>query len=120
LTALLLDHCVWRPTLECVRAAGYRCVTLWELGRANARNGEVLALTAHRRSVLLTRDADFTNTDAYPLGRHAGIIFLRITPRTMDAVHGMLVRALRRFSAAQLRGNLLIVEPTAYRLRRPL
>ena len=120
MTSLLLDHCVWHPTLDTLRQAGFPCVTLRELGRATARNGQVLALAARRRSVLLTRDADFINTDVYPLGRHAGIIYLRITPSTLDAVHHTLLLALRRFSTRQLRGNLLIVEPTAYRLRRPL
>ena len=116
---LLLDHCVWRPTLTCVREAGYRCVTLRELGRAEARNGVVLALAAARHNILLTRDADFTDLQTYPLGRHGGIIFLRITPPTMDAVHRTLLTALRHISTAHLRGGLLIVEPTTYRLRRP-
>ena len=113
---LLLDHCVWRPTADYLRHAGFHCVTLRELGRASARNGEVLALATRRRNVLLTRDVDFL---AYANSRHTGIIYLRITPTTMDAVHHTLLLALRQFRPAQLRGNLLIVDAITYRLHRP-
>ena len=116
---LLLDHCVWRPTLETLRQAGFACVTLRQLGHASAKNGEVLGLATTRRNILLTRDADFADVSRYPLGRHGGIIYLRITPRTMTEVHRTLLTALRRIPAARLRGSILIVEPAAYRLRHP-
>lgn len=94
-------------------------MTLKELGRAEARNGEVITLARQRRAILLTRDSDFTDMTRYPLGRHRGIIYLRITPRTMESVHETLLVALRRLAPVQLRGGLLIVEPATYRLRRP-
>ena len=103
-----------------LRDVGFHCVTLRDLGRAEARNGQVLALAAKRRNVLLTRDADFTDLACYPLGHHHGIIYLRITPHTMADVHRMLIVALRKIPPTTLRGALLIVKADAYRLRRPL
>ena len=115
----LLDHCVWRPTARALRQAGIQSLTLRALDRAEARNGEVLALAIERRIPLLTRDADFTDLTRYPLGHHWGIIYLRITPPTAGAVHRTLLLALRAIPSAHLRGSLLIVEPDDYRLRRP-
>ena len=91
-----------------------------EVGLAEAQNGKLLAFARKRQYVFITRDADFTDLTRYPLGRHAGIVYLRVTPSTMVDVHRTLIEALHYFSTGQLRGSLLIIEPGTYRLRRPL
>ncbi len=116
---LLLDHCVWKPTLQALTRAGFSCLTLRELGRAEARNSEVIALAHELDCVLITRDRDFTDLAHYPLGTHRGIVWLEITPASMSEVHQALCQALRRFPETDLTGSLLIVTPTTYRLRRP-
>ena len=44
--SFLCDHCVWKSTLGSLRDAGIAFVTLRDLGRTEARNGEVLALAS--------------------------------------------------------------------------
>jgi len=117
---LLLDHCVWRQTLRTLTHAGYSCVTLQDLGRAEARNSEVLSLASAQGLLLVTRDRDFTDLAHYPLGTHAGIIWLDITPATMTDVHTVLAQSLRTLTADQLHGGLLIVSQATSRLRRPV
>jgi predicted nuclease of predicted toxin-antitoxin system len=72
-------------------------------------------LAASRRLPLLTRDVDFIDL-SHSLKRHYGIIYLRITPRTMPDVHRMLITALRQLPATRLREALLLVDATTYRL----
>ena len=114
----LLDHCVWKETENVLRKAGFDCVTLKELKQAEVSNGKVIAIAKSRKAVLLTRDRDFSNLTLYPLGTHSGIIVLRITPESMDRVHGVLLAALRSIVPAQLKGNLLIITSTTYRLHK--
>ena len=115
----LLDHCVWRQTFRALSEAGFSSVTLRELGRTEAKNSEVLALAKERGAIFVTRDRDFTDMSRYPLGTHAGIVWLDITPTTLTQVHQVLCQALKVLAPEQLNGALLTVTHTTYRLRRP-
>ena len=115
----LLDHCVWKPTAQALKRAGFSLLTLKEIASPETKNGELLKLATQRQSVLITRDGDFTNLAVYPLGSHSGIVWLDITPETMPHVHLVLCQALRSLTPEQLFGSLLIVDPQTFRLRRP-
>lgn len=114
----LLDHCIWRETENILRKAKFDCITLRELGKAEASNGEVISLAKSKKAILLTRDSDFSNLSLYSPGTHGGIIFLRISPETISQVHDTLMKALRSTSSEELSGNLLIVTNTTYRLHK--
>ena len=115
----LLDHCIWRETENILQEANFTCITLRKLGKSEAANGEVIAITKAQKAILLTRDRDFSNFSLYPPRSHEGIVLLRITPKSMDNVHKVLLEALKTISAEQhLKGNLLVVTSTAYRLHR--
>ena len=114
----LLDHCVWKETENVLRKAGFACVTLKELKQTEAANGKVIAIAKFRKAALITRDRDFSNLTLYPMGTHSGIIVLRITPDSMDRLHGVLLEALKSIPPAQLKGNLLIITSTTYRLHK--
>ena len=114
----LLDHCVWRETGDFLHKAGFKCLTLRGVGDPGASNGEVIALAQKHKAVLITRDSDFSNLGLYPPGSHLGIIFLRITPDTIDDVHNLLLQALRNLPQDEYQGNLLIITSTTYRLHK--
>ena len=116
---LLLDHCVWKPTAQALKQAGVPILILKEVASPETKNGDLLRLATQQQAVLITRDADFTNLAVYPLGTHAGIVWLDITPASMPQVHQILIEALRTLTVDQLRGALLIVDELTYRLRRP-
>ena len=84
----LLDHCTWKETENILKDEGFSCTTLRELGKNEAANGEVIALANSRKAILVTRDRDFANLTLYPLGNHQGVIFLQITPQSIEKVHG--------------------------------
>ena len=114
----VLDHCIWKETENALCRAGFNCITLRQLGKTEASNGEIIALAKDKKAILITRDRDFANPTLYPPGSHAGIIVLRITPKTMDAVHDNLIKTLQSLTLEQLSKNLLIITSTSYRLHK--
>src|SRR3989338_7770404 len=114
----LLDHCIWKETEDILRKADYRCLTLQKLDKVEATNVEVIILARQHKAILITRDRDFSDLTIYPPGSHEGIIFLRISPKTMDAVHNILINALHTLSFEQLHKNLLIITSATYRLHK--
>lgn len=114
----LLDHCIWKETENILREAGFDCITLRELNKAGAVNGEVIACARSKKAVLITRDRDFTNLTLYPPGSHDGIIFLRITPESKEKVHAVMLEALRNTPPNHFKGNAVIITSIAYRIHR--
>ena len=57
----LIDHCVWKETENLLRDAKFPCLTLKELNKAAASNGEVIAVAKQHKATLLTRDRGFGN-----------------------------------------------------------
>ena len=117
----LADECLPLPTRKFLQAAGYRLVTVEQLGRSSAPNGELLTLARHQRLVLVTVDRGLGNMKTFPLGTHHGIAVLKIPrfPEDLAAVHRHLRDALSTTLTHQLAGSLLIIDRNKYRLRRP-
>lgn len=73
---------------------------------------------AHERDrTLVMRDRDFGRL-VFAGGQAAGILFLRVTPSTQDAVHEELARVLEAYSQSELERAFVVVEPGQYRIRR--
>ncbi|MFC1496759.1 DUF5615 family PIN-like protein [Candidatus Margulisiibacteriota bacterium] len=104
-------------TEQILEEAGFSTITLKELGKSSASNGEVINLAKEHNAILLTNDQDFSNILLYPLGSHHGIIILKITPETENAVHSLLITALKENKPVSLYHSLLIVDKNKYRLR---
>lgn len=117
---LLADESLTGRTRRFLRDLGHEVLTLHELGRAGATNGEVLALAKTRQVVVVAEDRGFGNLRNYPLGTHRGIIVVKTRrEQDIDAVHRHLADALKTIPARHLAGSLLIVDSTKHRLRRP-
>ena len=114
---LLADHDVWAVTLDLLRADGHDVVTAADLDLARAPDRRLLREAAERNRLLLTRDRDFGRL-VFAAGHPAGILFLRITPGTQDAVHEELRRVLDTHTFDDLRHALTVVEPGQHRIRR--
>ena len=114
---LLADHDVWAATLKGLRADGHDVVTAVDLDLAQASDRTLLQEAADRNRLLLTRDRDFGRL-VFARGYRAGILFLRITPSTQDAVHEELRRVLDTRTFDDLCNALTVVEPGQHRIRR--
>ena len=117
---LFIDECVPDATRAVLRHAHHTLLTVQEIGRTGASNGEILRLAVQHEAVLVTVDIGIGDIRTFPLGTHHGIVILKIREvEDANAVHRHLLDALQRFSASDLRGCLLTIDRNKSRLRRP-
>lgn len=117
----LIDECVLGKTKKLLEKQGYVAISIQELDKASATNGEVVSLAKNQDAILITNDLDFANLILYPLGTHPGIIVLRLrseTPESIDKLHEVLLHLLKEAKPADLKKSLTIVDPNKYRIRR--
>jgi predicted nuclease of predicted toxin-antitoxin system len=69
-------------------------------------------------AVVVTFDEDFGDARMYPLGRHHGIVRLRIWPTTIEQTQRALSRLLASLPASDWRSNLIIIDNEKIRVRR--
>lgn len=65
----------------------------------------------------MTRDKDF-GALVFSGVAIASVIYLRVTPRTLDAVHTQLAKALEEHGEDELRRAFVVVEPGQHRFGR--
>jgi predicted nuclease of predicted toxin-antitoxin system len=98
----LADQDVWAQTLQTLRDWGHDVVAASDIGQARARDVDLLREAHDRGHILVTRDRDFGRL-VFAAEQAAGILFLRITPATQDAVHEELARVLETHSQSELK-----------------
>lgn len=114
----LADQDVYAATVRFLRGLGHEVATAAERGLADAADRELLRIAASEGRVFVTRDRDFGGlvfVDA--LG--AGVVYLRVLPSAVDAVHAELGRVLALYDPSVLLGAFVVVEPGRHRVRRP-
>ena len=116
LLPLLADECVYKATTDFMRSLGCDVVTVQELGLAGASDDVVIDKALALGRVLLTRDMDFSNILLYPPAQYLGIVVLKMSPTTVEDVHQVLEQALDH--AQDIRGALLVVDKSKFRIRR--
>jgi predicted nuclease of predicted toxin-antitoxin system len=113
----LLDPDVYALTARHLQALGHTVVTAYSLGLSQADDGVLLATAQERGSLFVTRDRDFGSL-AFVERKGAGIMYLRVLPATVRAVHEELTRVLATYSEEQLKQGFVVVEPGRHRFRR--
>lgn len=114
---LLLDQCVYDSTRRLLLGLGHDVVTAAGLGVARAEDVELLRLARRDQRLLVTRDRDFGGLVMIE-SLATGVLYLRIRPATVEAVHQQLRRVLETHAEVDLRQSFVVVEPGRYRLRR--
>jgi len=113
----LLDQDVYLATARSLEKKGHEVLKAFELGLSRATDVELLKTARERGCILVTRDRDFgylVMVDEY----RCGVIYLRITPETIESVHGQIERLIDEQSEEYLSRSFVVVEPGRYRLRR--
>ncbi len=116
--SILLDHNVPAKFVRLLNDWGYEASRLTEHLDADAADVDVIALAQTLGAVLLTIDLDFANLLDYPPADYAGILVMRYQAAREDAVIATLRQALNDLYRDDLRGMLVIIEPTRYRIRK--
>lgn len=113
----LADQDVWKLTLDLLREWGHDVVTAKEIGMATAGDEELLRQAKRDGRLFVTRDKGFGALVFLGKIDCPGVIFLRITPDTIDQVHAELSRLVERHTEDELQHFFSTVEPRRHRLR---
>lgn len=113
----LSDHDVFAATVTFLRAAGHDVTTAAELGMQQAADVDLLRAAHAAGRLLVTRDRDYGGL-VFVRTVGAGVIYLRMSPTAIPAVHAELARLLSLYDEAGLRAAFVVVEPGCHRFRR--
>src|SRR5256885_2400042 len=93
----LIDQDVYQITVRFLTDLGHDVTTAVQLGLSQAADAELLQVAQQDARVFVTRDRDFGGL-VFVQGGGAGVIYLRMSPSTQDAVHTELERVLALYS----------------------
>jgi predicted nuclease of predicted toxin-antitoxin system len=113
----LTDQDVYATTIRFLGGLGHDVVTAAQLGLAQAEDTELLRVAHQQGRIFVTRDRDFGGL-VFVQGSGAGVIYLRISPSTQNAVHAELERVLTLYSEQELQGSFVVIEPGRHRIRK--
>jgi predicted nuclease of predicted toxin-antitoxin system len=114
----LTDQDVFATTVRFLSSLGHDVVTAAQLGLAQAADSELLRVAHEQGRIFVTRDRDFGGL-VFVQGSGAGIVYLRMLPVTVNAVHAELERVLTLYTEQELQSSFLVIEPGRHRIRRP-
>ena len=113
----LADQDVYAVTIRLLGNLGHDIVLAAQLGLSQAADAELLRVAREQGRIFLTRDRDF-GALVFVQGMGPGVIYLRVLPSTIDAVHGELARVLTVYGEQELQAAFVVVEPDRHRIRR--
>ena len=112
----LLDQDVYAATAAFLQALDHDVLTARVAGLSRATDGELLTWASQQQRIVVTRDRDHGQL---VFARHfrAAVIYLRLEPSTLSAVHEEFARVLTSYPETQLQHSFVIVEPGRHRIR---
>ena len=113
----LLDQDVYAVTGRFLAARGHEVMTASDLGLSRVEDSALLDLAKKENRILVTRDRDFGRL-VFVHGAGAGVLYLRILPSNIDAVHAELQIVLNRYQETELQRAFVVVEPFRHRFRK--
>lgn len=114
---LLTDQDVYAATVQFLRELGHDVATAAERSLLQSADAELLRAAHADGRVFVTRDRDYGGL-VFMQELRAGVLYLRVLPSTLQAVHNELARILGLYSEEELQGAFVVVEPGRHRLRR--
>lgn len=112
----LADQDVYAATIAFLRGLGHDVVTAAQLGLSQADDSELLRVAKEQGRVFITRARDFGGL-VFVRGEGPGVVYLRVLPSTLNAVHTELARVLTDYTQEQLFGSFVVIEPGRHRIR---
>ena len=116
----LVDEDMPRSTGHALKAAGFEAFDVRDVGLRGKSDAEVFSHAQREGLVLLTGDWGFGNLLMFPVGSHHGIVLVHFPNEIPTAdLNINITSELRKLSADDFSGSLIILEPGKTRLRRP-
>lgn len=117
---ILVDESLPRSVGTALATIGADVIDARDVGLSGADDPQVFAHAQQDARTLASRDVDFADTIAYPIGTHHGIVVARIpSKRPLAAVADAFVRALNGLEPSDVQGCLFIIDEHRVRARRP-
>jgi predicted nuclease of predicted toxin-antitoxin system len=113
----LLDQDVYAGTLQLLIELKHDALPVAQAGHARTGDIDLLRIAQEQDRIFVTRDRDFGEL-VFVNRLGAGVIYLRISPGTLHAVHAELEAVLKAHSEEELRAAFVVVEPGRHRFRR--
>lgn len=88
-----------------------------DIGLSGQSDEAVFSWALQNKALIITFDEDFADGRSFPAREHHGIVRLRVWPTTTEETQQALDRLFREVSDHELRGALVIVDPTRIRVR---
>jgi predicted nuclease of predicted toxin-antitoxin system len=115
----LIDQDVYATATKFLIDAGHDVIVVAQMGLAQASDEEILRVAQAENRILITRDRDYGNL-VFVRAIATGVIYLRVLPKTVNAVHNELAGVIENHSEVELKGEFVVVEPDGHRFRKPL
>ena len=113
----LLDQDVYAVTARFLTESGRDVLLVAQIGFSQASDEEILRTAQDRSRILVTRDRDYGNL-VFIRKIGTGVIYLRILPSTVNAVHNEISRIVQTYSEIELSRGFVVVEPDGHRFRQ--
>jgi len=113
----LTDQDVYAASVQFLRNLGHDVATAAERGLSRSADSELLLLSHNDGRIFVTRDRDY-GALVFVHSMSGGVIYLRILPSTLNAVHAELERVLQIYDESELQSAFIVVEPGRHRIRR--
>ena len=88
-----------------------------DVGLSGQSDEAVFSWAVQHKALIISFDEDFADGRSFPAREHHGIVRLRVWPTTTEETQQALDRLFREVSDHELRGALVIVDPTRIRVR---
>ncbi len=112
----LADQDVFALSVAFLRGLGHDVATAHQLGLAQADDAELLRIAREQGRIFVTRDRDFGSL-VFVQGGGPGVVYLRLLPSTLTAVHAEFERVLTLYSQENLQRSFVVIEPARHRIR---
>ena len=113
----LTDQDVYAVTTRLLVTLGHDVVTASSIGQSQAPDSQLLETARQQDRILVTRDRDFGSL-VFLQNLRVGVIYLRISPSTLNSCHRELEGVLLLRPEEQLSRCFTVIEPGRHRIRR--
>jgi len=114
---LLVDMNLSPRWIALLREAGWEAVHWSSVGKAAARDTEIMAFAAEKDYVVLTHDMDFSAILAATHGEKPSVVQIRAENISPEMIGMQVVAALRHLERELKAGALVTVDPARTRVR---
>lgn len=114
----LADMGIAMRIVEWLRAKGYDVVHLREEGLHKLSDRDVFKKAVNENRIILTFDLDFGEIVAFSMGLAVSVILFRLRNTHTPFVIKRLENVLKESADLLMKGSVVIVEDTRYRVRK--